>query len=91
MDFELVVRAMEGEDYCNADCLALIREFKKLIADHNLITVTHIYREANLCDDALANMECITKESCVFSEVPVTLTGLVEGDTSTVIASLEAS
>lgn len=53
--------------------------------------MTHIYIEANLCDDALANMECITKESCVFSEVLVTLTGLMEGDTSKVITSLEAS
>lgn len=61
VDSELVVRVIKDEGCSNTSYLVLIKEFKKLITDHKIVTTTHTYIDATLCADALTNMECINK------------------------------
>lgn len=89
MDFELLVRAIEGGGCSNVSCLALIREIRKLIVTHEIVKVTYTYRETNLSVDVLVNIMCFDKSFHVFSEAPTILTDPLNSDKTSVVTSLE--
>lgn len=53
VDSMIVVKAIKGGVDNNASYLTLIRDVKKLIANHEYVQVAHTYREDNLCANAL--------------------------------------
>lgn len=71
--------------------MALIRDIKKLIMEHDSVLTKHIFEEANLCIDALANMGCIIDDLCVFSKASGDIFGLVKANKLSALASLEAA
>lgn len=84
-----VVKAIQREGSSNPSCFALIREIKKLIEEHDIVIISHIYRKVNACADALAKMGSLDKESRVFVDILEALVSLLGDDKASFIASLE--
>lgn len=91
VDSELVVRVFQGEGCRDPSCFTLIREIKKLVEEHDIVIISHRYREANACANALAKMGFFDKESRIFVDIPEALVSLLEVDKASLIAPLEVS
>lgn len=61
-----------------------------MIGDHDIVSVSHIYKDINSCVDALAKMEYLIDDSLVFSEVLIEIADFMESDKSSIVAFLEA-
>lgn len=56
----------------------LLNRIKTLMADEMELTIKHIYREANTCADALANIgRSISQDFVIFDSVPTSMAHLV--------------
>lgn len=71
--------------------MALIRDIKKLIVEHDSVLAKHIFGEVNLCVDALANMGCIIDDLCVFSKASGDIFDLVKANKLSALGFLEAA
>lgn len=80
IDSELTVKAIHGDSRSIPCCCVLIKQIKKLIREHELVTISHIYRQANACVDALAKMGAIARDFMTYDEVPDVLVLLLEAD-----------
>ncbi|XP_050909468.1 uncharacterized protein LOC127123278 [Lathyrus oleraceus] len=78
VDSELVLRAIQGESRNIPSCCALIIEITRLIKNHKLLIISHTFREANACVDALAKMGSMDKDSKSYTEIPGALVLLLE-------------
>jgi ribonuclease HI len=68
VDSLVVVQVLKNGSTCSAMGLALVKKIQRLMQLEWDITISHSYREANYCADALANMGCFIDGNTVFFE-----------------------
>ncbi|KAK2425118.1 Polynucleotidyl transferase, ribonuclease H superfamily protein [Trifolium repens] len=66
IDSEVVVRVLMKGSSTSASGCSLLKRIWNLLKEDWLIEVSHTYREANKCVDALANIGCTLAAKCVF-------------------------
>jgi L1 cell adhesion molecule like protein len=68
IDSEAVVRAIKNGSSNSTMGSSLLKHIKKLLAMDWIIDISHTYREANKCVDALANIGCSLSYDVMFYE-----------------------
>ncbi|KAK9993884.1 hypothetical protein SO802_023587 [Lithocarpus litseifolius] len=81
LDAKSLVEVLNNSSYCNSVISILLYDCKLLISHIPQVSVKHIYREANKCEDRLANLGLFQPfEFIVHSNPPLELIPLVEAD-----------
>jgi ribonuclease HI len=81
VDSIVVVQVLNKGGTCSAMGLALVKKIKRLIQFEWEIVISHSYREANSCADALASMGCLLDGNTVyFEECPAQIRHLLVSD-----------
>lgn len=70
MDFEVVVRSINGGNRGSSNGWSLVSRTRKLLDSSWLVQVSHVYREANRGADVLANLGCRRGNQLVIYEYP---------------------
>jgi ribonuclease HI len=66
IDSEAVVRVLKKGSSTSASGCSLLKRIRNLLQKNWFIEVSHTYRKANKCADALANIGCTLATECVF-------------------------
>jgi ribonuclease HI len=66
IDSEAVVRVLKRGSSSSSSGCSLLKRIWKLLEEDWLVEISHTYREANKCADALANIGCSLVSNCVF-------------------------
>jgi ribonuclease HI len=78
VDSIVVVQVLKKGGTCSAMGLALVKKIKRLIQLEWEIVISHSYREANFCADALASMGCLLDGNTMyFEECPSQMNHLI--------------
>jgi hypothetical protein len=81
IDTEAVVQVIRARQVCNLPDNAIVKQIWRLLDMDWLVEIAHIYREANKCVDALANIGCsLDYDIMYFDSCPSQISEIYEKD-----------
>lgn len=84
-----VVKAIKEGTTNKVECVTLIKEIKRIMAHHEEVIMDKVFKEENVCADALAKEGCDKKFSRIYNEAPFFVKSMLDMDIVGFIPSLE--
>lgn len=61
VDSLVVVKAIEDGEVGNVKCVSILRRIINMISEIDVVVISHVFKNANMCADKLATRGCLEK------------------------------